>query len=47
MRNKKVFVTGPDGFIGPRLCENLLSKGYYVKALAAYNSFRNALDIDT
>ncbi|MBV69298.1 MAG: NAD-dependent dehydratase [Pelagibacterales bacterium] len=41
MENKKVFVTGADGFIGSHLCENLVSKGYHVKALAAYNSFGN------
>jgi len=36
---KKVLVTGADGFIGSHLVEILLNKGYYVKALAQYNSF--------
>jgi len=37
--NKKVLVTGADGFIGSHLTEMLLEKGYQVKALAYYNSF--------
>tara|TARA_Y100000296_G_C5123480_1_gene231626 strand:- start:125 stop:1108 length:984 start_codon:yes stop_codon:yes gene_type:complete len=39
--NKKVLVTGADGFIGSRLVEILLEKGYKVKALSQYNSFNN------
>ncbi|MBA3901764.1 MAG: SDR family NAD(P)-dependent oxidoreductase, partial [Bacteroidetes bacterium] len=39
IRNKKVLVTGADGFIGSHLTEMLLAKGYTVKALAQYNSF--------
>lgn len=39
MENKRVLVTGADGFIGSHLTELLLSKGYRVKALAQYNSF--------
>lgn len=38
---KKVLITGADGFIGSHLCELLLEKGYYVKALAQYNSFNH------
>jgi NAD dependent epimerase/dehydratase len=38
---KKVLVTGADGFIGSHLTEMLVTKGYYVKALAQYNSFNN------
>ena len=38
---KKVLVTGADGFIGSHLTEMLVAKGYYVKALAQYNSFNN------
>lgn len=38
---KKVAVTGADGFIGSHLTEELLSKGYEVKALSQYNSFNN------
>jgi NAD dependent epimerase/dehydratase len=37
--NKKVLVTGADGFIGSHLVELLLENGYQVKALAQYNSF--------
>lgn len=36
---KNVLVTGADGFIGSHLCENLVEKGYNVKALSQYNSF--------
>lgn len=41
MSNKKVLVTGADGFIGSHLCEALLAKGYEVRALSYYNSFNN------
>jgi UDP-glucose 4-epimerase len=41
MKNKKIFVTGADGFIGSHLAETLVSKGCKVKALVAYNSFGN------
>ncbi len=36
---KKVLVTGADGFIGSHLTEDLLEKGYEVKAFTLYNSF--------
>ena len=39
MENKEVLVTGADGFMGSHLCEQLVSKRYRVRALAAYNSF--------
>lgn len=39
MANKKALVTGADGFIGSHLTEELLKKGYSVKALSQYNSF--------
>lgn len=35
----KVLVTGADGFIGSHLVEELLKKGYKVRALSQYNSF--------
>tara|TARA_B100000035_G_scaffold311816_1_gene322047 strand:+ start:429 stop:1421 length:993 start_codon:yes stop_codon:yes gene_type:complete len=39
--NKKVLVTGADGFIGSHLVEMLFSQGFSIKALAQYNSFNN------
>ena len=36
---KKVLVTGADGFIGSHLTEELVKKGYDVKAFVYYNSF--------
>lgn len=38
---KKVLVTGADGFIGSHLTEELVKKGYAVKAFAYYNSFNS------
>jgi len=37
----KALITGADGFIGSHLVENLLAKGYKVRALSYYNSFNN------
>jgi len=39
MNNKKIFITGADGFIGSHLTEKLVKLGYKVKALGQYNSF--------
>jgi NAD dependent epimerase/dehydratase len=39
LQNKRVLVTGADGFIGSHLVEHLLRAGAQVKALAQYNSF--------
>ena len=36
---KRILVTGADGFIGSHLTEELVKKGYEVKAFAFYNSF--------
>ena len=41
IKNKKVLVTGADGFIGSHLCEMLLEEGAEVTALSYYNSFNN------
>ena len=35
----KVLVTGADGFIGSHLTEELVKKGYEVRAFTYYNSF--------
>lgn len=37
--NKRVLVTGADGFIGSHLVEALVARGYEVTALSQYNSF--------
>jgi NAD dependent epimerase/dehydratase len=39
LQNKRVLVTGADGFIGSHLVEHLLYAGAQVTALAQYNSF--------
>jgi len=39
LENKKVLITGADGFIGSHLAEYLLSKNCKVRALSYYNSF--------
>ena len=39
--NKKLFVTGADGFIGSHLTEELLRRGHSVKAMVYYNSFNS------
>lgn len=39
MKNKKILVTGADGFIGSHLTELLVKEGAKVKALSQYNSF--------
>ena len=44
---KKVLVTGADGFIGSHLTEELVLKGYEVRALAYYNSFNSYGWLDT
>lgn len=43
----KVLVTGADGFIGSHLVEELVKKGYHVKAFVYYNSFNTWGWLDT
>jgi len=41
LKEKKVLVTGADGFIGSHLTELLVEKGCKLRALSCYNSFNN------
>ncbi len=41
LNNKKILVTGADGFIGSHLVEQLVKNGYSVKAFVMYNSFNS------
>ena len=41
LKNKKIIVTGADGFIGSHLVEKLVDEGHQVKAFAYYNSFNS------
>jgi len=45
--NKKVLISGAEGFIGSHLTERLLSLGAKVNALVMYNSFNKWGWIDT
>lgn len=47
LKNKKVLVTGADGFIGSHLVEELISYGCQVKAFVYYNSFNSWGWLDT
>ena len=41
IREKKILVTGADGFIGSHLTETLVTQGHRVKAFVYYNSFNS------
>ena len=47
LKNKKVLVTGADGFIGSHLVESLLDEGADVRAFVYYNSFNSWGWLDT
>lgn len=47
LKNKKVLVTGADGFIGSHLTEALMAEGAKVKAFVFYNSFNSWGWLDT
>jgi NAD dependent epimerase/dehydratase len=40
-RNKKILITGADGFIGSHLTEELVRQGHDVRAFVLYNSFNS------
>ncbi|MGA1823487.1 MAG: NAD-dependent 4,6-dehydratase LegB [bacterium] len=41
LKNKRILVTGADGFIGSHLTETLVKNGYNVRAFVLYNSFNS------
>lgn len=41
LENKKILVTGADGFIGSHLTEELIRRGFNVRAFVLYNSFNS------
>ena len=47
LENKKVLVTGADGFIGSHLVERLLTERCHIKAFVYYNSFNSWGWLDT
>ena len=47
LKNKKVLITGADGFIGSHLVEKLMNEGCRIKAFVYYNSFNSWGWLDT
>ena len=47
LKNKKILITGADGFIGSHLAEKLLEEGCQVRAFVYYNSFNSWGWLDT
>jgi len=47
MRDKKILITGADGFIGSHLVEQLIDEGAQVRAFVYYNSFNTWGWLDT
>ena len=45
MNNKKVFITGVNGFVGSHLAEKLLNLGFKVKGVSRQSTPKNLLDI--
>jgi len=41
LKNKKILITGADGFIGSHLTEELIQRGHDVRAFVLYNSFNS------
>lgn len=41
LKNKKILITGADGFIGSHLTEELINRGHDVRAFVFYNSFNS------
>jgi nucleoside-diphosphate-sugar epimerase len=47
LKDKRILITGADGFIGSHLVEKLIKEGAFVKAFVFYNSFNNWGWLDT
>ena len=41
LNNNKILITGADGFIGSHLTEEMVRRGYDVRAFVYYNSFNS------
>lgn len=47
LKNKKILITGADGFIGSHLTETLINEGFNIRAFVMYNSFNSRGWLDT